>query len=476
MPYFDILKKDPASSARNGVIHTAHGEVQTPAFLPIGTRGTVKSVTSEELKFWGADMILANTYHLWQRPGDALIYKAGGLHKFMNWKGPIFTDSGGFQVYSLAKMRKVMEAGVLFQFDLDGRQEILSPEKSVDIQANLGSDVALILDDFPGYPFEYERSKESIALTKRWAERARKEFQKIIIDGDPINPGQKLWGIVQGASFPDLRAQSAKDMVNLGFEAFAIGGVAVGEPHSEMMKAVEAVIPNLPESSPKHLLGVGTPFDIVQAVARGCDTFDCVIPTREARHGRLYISAKNIPAPTTPSRYAGHPSLAGGDAPAFAEATADKPRSVSSFSRRSVTEGDEVVGVGSVEGYKTIDIRLDPPSPRLRRTAPDSVSQDLVNNQTQNVVEGYATIDIRLEKYKEDFTTIDNTCDCYLCLNHTRAYLRHLFATGEQLGTRLATMHNLKFYLNLMKKIRTAIQYDYFEGMEKNYRDYTEKQ
>lgn len=389
MPYFEILKKDSSSAARNGVIHTAHGDVHTPAFLPIGTRGTVKAITSEELKFWGAEIILANTYHLWQRPGDALIYKAGGLHKFMNWKGPIFTDSGGFQVYSLAKMRKVMEAGVLFQFDLDGKQDILSPERSIDIQANLGSDIALILDDFPGYPFEYNRSKESIELTKRWAERAIKEYQKIIIDGDPINKGQRLWGIVQGASFPDLRKQSAQDMVALGFEAFAIGGVAVGETHKEMMKAVESAIPFLPEQSPKHLLGVGTPFDLVQAAARGCDTFDCVIPTREARHGRLYIS---------------------------------KQYTVDSTGERA---------------------------------------------------EGYETIDIRLEKFKEDFTPVDNTCNCYLCLNHSRAYLRHLFATGETLGIRLATMHNLRFYLNLMQKIRTSIEYDYFDQMVASYSDYS---
>lgn len=394
MPYFEIEKSDAKSKARNGIIHTAHGDIHTPAFLPIGTKGTVKAVTSEELKFWGAEIILANTYHLWQRPGDTLIYKAGGLHKFMNWKGPIFTDSGGFQVFSLAKMRKVGEAGVVFQFDMDGRTEILSPEKSVDIQANLGSDISLILDDFPGYPFEYERSKESIALTKRWAERAIKEFQKIVLDGDPINPGQKLWGIVQGASFPDLREQSAKDMVNLGFEAFAIGGVAVGEPHSEMMLAVEAVIPHLPETSPKHLLGVGTPYDIVQAVARGCDTFDCVIPTREARHGRLYVNSK-------------------------------------------------------IQNLKS-------------------------KSGTEEQIEGYNTMDIKLEKYKEDFTPVDNTCDCYLCLNHTKSYLRHLFASGEPLAIRLATMHNLRFYLNLMKKIRTAITYDYFEDMVENYKDYTD--
>jgi queuine tRNA-ribosyltransferase len=389
MPYFDILKKDVSSKARNGLIHTEHGDIQTPAYLPIGTKGAVKTVTSEELKFWGAEIVLANTYHLWQRPGDALIYKAGGLHKFMNWKGPIFTDSGGFQVFSLAKTRKVMEVGVLFQFDLDGRQEILSPEKSIQIQVNLGSDICLILDDFPGYPFEYERSKESIALTKRWAERAIREHRRIVTDGDPINQGQKLWGIVQGASYEDLRKQSAEDMVALGFEGFAIGGVAVGEPHVEMMKAVNFAMPYLPEAAPKHLLGVGTPFDIIQAVALGCDTFDCVIPSREARHGRLYIHAKNI---------------------------------------------------------ETKD----------------------------GTTEGYSTIDIRLEKYKEDFTPVDNACDCYLCLNHTKSYLRHLFATGEPLGIRFATMHNLKFYLNLMKKVRTAILYEHFDEMVANYKDYTE--
>lgn len=375
-PYFEITKKVGQSLARSGIIHTAHGDIVTPQFLPIGTRATVKTVTSEELKFWGATMVLANTYHLWQRPGDGLIYKAGGLHKFMNWPGPIFTDSGGFQVYSLAKMRKVMEAGVLFQFDLDGRQEILSPEKSIDIQANLGSDIALILDDFPGYPFEHSRSKESIDLTLRWAERALREHKKIMEHGDPINPGQKLWGIVQGASFPDLREQSAKAMAGLGFEGFAIGGVAVGEPHEEMMQAVEAATPYLPETAPRHLLGVGTPYDIIQAVSRGCDTFDCVIPTREARHGRLYISEPN---------------------------------------------------------------------------GPDG--------------EGYRTIDIRLERHKEDFGPVDPACNCYLCLNHSRSYLRHLFASGELLGIRLATMHNLRFYLNFMQKIRTAIEYDYFPDL-----------
>lgn len=384
MAYFDIIKKDPKSRARLGVIHTAHGDVHTPYFNPIGTKGTVKSITSEELKFWGADMILANTYHLWQRPGDALIYKAGGLHKFMNWKQAIFTDSGGYQVFSLAKMRQVMEVGVLFRFDLDGRSEILSPEKSIQIQANLGSDVALILDDFPGYPFEYERTKLAIEQTTRWAERAVNEYLKIMTAGDPVNPGQKLWGIVQGASFPDLREASAKAIRGLDFPGYAIGGVAVGEPTEDMLKAVDMAIPHLEEEKPKHLLGVGTPYDIVQAVARGCDSFDCVIPTREARHGRLYISARD-----------------------------------------------------------------------------------------QSGKECYETIDIRKAQFAEDFSPVDNNCDCYGCLNHTRAYIRHLFACEEALSIRLATMHNIKYYLNLMNRIRTAIENDYFDDFLENFNDLT---
>lgn len=385
MEYFEILKKDSNSKARLGVIHTAHGDVQTPYFNPIGTKGTVKSITSEELKFWGAEMILANTYHLWQRPGDALIAKAGGLHKFMNWKNAIFTDSGGYQVFSLAKMRQVMEAGVLFRFDMDGKSAILSPEKSIQIQSNLGSDVALILDDFPGFPFEYDRTKQAIEQTTRWAERAKREFERIQQSDSPVNPGQKLWGIVQGASFPDLRERSAKEIRALDFPGYAIGGVAVGEPTEEMLKAVDMAIPHLEEEKPRHLLGVGTPYDIVQAVLRGCDSFDCVIPTREARHAKLYISARD-------------------------------------------QQGREV----------------------------------------------YKTIDIRKAEFAEDFTPVDNDCDCYGCLSHTRAYLRHLFAADEPLSIRLATMHNIKFYLNLMKKIRTALENEYFTEFAEGFKEIKE--
>ncbi|TSC66584.1 MAG: tRNA-guanine transglycosylase [Candidatus Doudnabacteria bacterium Gr01-1014_77] len=385
MEYFEILKKDPNSKARLGVIHTAHGDVLTPYFNPIGTKGTVKSITSEELKFWGADMILANTYHLWQRPGDALIAKAGGLHKFMNWKNAIFTDSGGYQVFSLAKMRQVMEAGVLFRFDMDGKSAILSPEKSIQIQSNLGSDIALILDDFPGFPFEYERTKQAIEQTTRWAERAKKEFERITEAGNSVNPGQKLWGIVQGASFPDLRERSAKEIRALDFPGYAIGGVAVGEPTDEMLKAVDMTIPHLEEEKPRHLLGVGTPYDIVQAVLRGCDSFDCVIPTREARHAKLYISSRD-----------------------------------------------------------------------------------------QQGREAYKTIDIRKAEFAEDFTPVDNECDCYGCLSHTRAYIRHLFASDEPLSIRLATMHNIKFYLNLMKKIRNALENEYFNEFAEGFKEIKE--
>lgn len=384
--YFEIIKKDEHSRARTGVIHTAHGDVHTPYFNPIGTKGTVKSITSEELKFWGAEMILANTYHLWQRPGDSLIYKAGGLHKFMNWKQAIFTDSGGYQVFSLTRMHSMDEKGVLFRFDLDGREALLTPERSVQIQTNLGSDICLILDDFPGYPFERERTEESVERTKRWAERAVTEFIRIMSKDNPVNSGQKLWGIVQGASFEDLRKRSAEQMRALDFPGYAIGGVAVGEPTDQMLQAVDYAIPFLEEGKPKHLLGVGTPFDIVQAVSRGCDSFDCVIPTREARHGKLYI-----------------------------------------------------------------------------------------NDKSENGKESYRTIDIRKLEFAEQFVPVDSDCDCYGCLNHTRAYIRHLFACDESLGVRLATMHNIKFYLNLMGKIRTAIQYEYFDDFLANYKDKTEK-
>ncbi len=405
---FEIKIKDKNSRARTGILTMAHGQVHTPAFLPIGTKATIKALAATEVKNLGAEMVLANTYHLWLQPGDNIIRKAGGLHKFMGWNGPLFTDSGGFQIFSLGeKLTKksginksvaaphsgaaapecgglsaatfnvrVKEEGVLFQSGLDGAKMELTPELSVQIQANLGSDIALVLDEFPGYPFEHEKTKSAVARTARWAARAKEELIKIKKSGQTVNPGQLQFGIIQGASFPDLRQKSAEQMRELDFDGYAIGGVAVGEPTEEMQKAVDACVPFLEEEKPIHLLGVGTLSDIVEAVARGCDSFDCVIPTREARHGKLYISAPS----------------------------------------------------------------------------------------------GYATLNIAKPEFKEDFSPLDPACDCYACQNHTRAYIQHLYKSGEILGIRLMTEHNLRFYLNLMAKIRDAIDNGRFKNMREKYR------
>ena len=377
---FTITKKDSKTKARTGVLQTAHGQVHTPVFLPIGTKGAIKSIAAEELKFWGAEMILANTYHLWQRPGDSLIAKAGGLHKFMNWKGAIFTDSGGFQVFSLAKMVKVTDQGVKFQSDLDGTSFVLTPELSVQIQLNLGSDIALVLDEFPEAEAPKSTVKAMVRRTTEWAKRAVAEHKKLL--NGSSNPGQQQWGIVQGAIFKDLRKQSAEEIQSLEFPGYCIGGVANGGEAAELMyQAVDLAIPHLEEEKPKHLLGVGTPEQIVQAVALGCDSFDCVIPTREARHGKFYVNLK--------------------------------PQ-----------DGD-----------------------------------------------GYITMNLYHEKFKEDFTPIDNACNCYGCQNYTRAYIRHLFMSEEPLGIRLATMHNLRFYLNLMARIRESIETEKFPALLKVYKE-----
>ncbi len=387
---FKIKKKDTPSSARLGTITTPHGEVATPAFLPIGTRASVKSVTTEELKFWGAQMVLANTYHLWLRPGDTLIHRAGGLHKFMGWDGPIFTDSGGFQVFSLGEKRKglggvqtdesgprlqrISEAGVEFRSELDGTAHMLSPEISMQIQSNLGSDIALVLDDVPGLPASEERIKKSLAMTLRWAKRARVHFDKIV--GESINSGQRLYGIVQGGDSEEWRKKSVMGLREIGFDGYAIGGLAVGESADVMYKVLGFITPHLEEEKPRHLLGVGYPEQILKAISFGIDTFDCVLPTRNARHGQLFVAKK--------------------------------------------------------------------PS-------------------------GYEIIKITNEQFKEDFIPVDNTCNCYGCLHHTRAYIRHLFATGEPLAIRLATMHNLRFYLNLMDRVRRAIEFESLEELMNSY-------
>ena len=372
--FFSVIKRDDNSLARLGIINTPHGPVKTPAFLPIGTRGSVKAVTAEELKFWGAEMILANTYHLWLRPGDALINKAGGLHKFIGWDGPIFTDSGGYQVYSLGEKQnlklQITEKGVQFRDDLDGTMRVLSPEESIQIQSNLGSDIALVLDDVPGLPASEQRLKSSLDLTLKWAERAKRHHEKIKTQS--INPGQALYGIVQGGDSEELRKKSVTGLQKIGFDGYGIGGLAIGavaDTPAIMFKVINFTVPYLEENKPRHLLGVGYPEQIIKAVSLGMDTFDCVIPTRNARHGELFINDKQ---------------------------------------------------------------------------------------------ESYQTINIFNKQFAEDFTPPDNTCSCYLCTHHNRAYLRHLFMSGEPLGIRLATMHNLRFYLDLMEKIRRGIEFGSF--------------
>lgn len=353
---------------RIGIIKTKHGVIDTPFFMPIATKGAVKNITPEETKGLGAQIVLGNTYHLWLRPGDELIAKAGGLHRFINWDGPILTDSGGFQVFSLGERARkkfgrsgvsLTEKGVEFVDPLDGKTYSMSPEKSMEIQLNLGSDIIMALDECPSYPVSHEYAKRSMELTTRWAKRCK---LKVNESGKSL-----LFGIVQGSVYDDLRKESARKLVELDLDGYAIGGVAVGEPREKMQEILSWVMPMLPEDKPRYLMGLGRPEEIVMAVEAGVDMFDCVIPTREGRHGRLFLWN---------------------------------------------------------------------------------------NNGDINSTDFYGTINIHNEKYKEDFSPVDESCECYLCKNHTKAYLRHLFSVGESLAGRLATLHNLKFYLDLMRKLR----------------------
>jgi queuine tRNA-ribosyltransferase len=278
--------------ARAGVMTTPHGVVETPAFMPVGTQGAVKAMTVRTLEDAGARIILGNTYHLWLRPGAELIARRGGLHRFNGWPGPILTDSGGYQVFSLAERRKVTEAGVRFRSHLDGSEHHLTPERAVDIQALLGSDIAMVLDECPPHPSTREAIRTSLQLTSRWAARCRARLMAIRA-GDPDVPaattaGQAQFGIVQGGVFTDLRAESAAQLVEMDFEGYAMGGLSVGEPNDLMYEVVGATAPRLPAGKPRYLMGVGTPADLIENVSRGVDLFDCVLPTRNARNGQLF--------------------------------------------------------------------------------------------------------------------------------------------------------------------------------------------
>ena len=351
--WYELKHVCKQSGARYGILHTPHGDVETTMFMPVGTLATVKGIAPEMLKEMGSQVILANTYHLWLRPGEDIVQKAGGLHKFMNYDGPILTDSGGFQVFSLGKTRKIKEEGVYFKSIIDGKSLFLSPEKAIDIQNKLGADIIMSLDECAPYPATYEYMKNSVERTIRWAQRGKDAHH---------DQRQALFGIVQGGEYPELREMCAKALVDMDFPGYSIGGTSVGEPKDVMYKMVEDAVKWLPENKPRYLMGVGNPIDLIEAAIRGIDMYDCVLPTRVARHGALMTH--------------------------------------------------------------------------------------------------HGRININNEKYKEDFSPIDNECDCYTCRNYTRAYLRHLHKADELFGKSLLSIHNVRFLLQLSEDIRKAIQED----------------
>ncbi len=366
---FKIFSKSNGSKARTGQLNLPRGQVKTPVFMPIGTVGSVKTISKFELEKLDAQIILGNTYHLWLKPGLDIMENAGGLHKFVSWDRPILTDSGGFQAFSLSKLRKFTEEGVKFRVEKSGDKKFLSPEVSMQIQSILGSDIALVLDQCLEAEVSKDDAKRAMLRTRRWAERSKIEFEKI----RQQKPHQNLlFGIPQGAQFNDLRKESALRTMELDFPGYSIGGVANGgEPEEIMYAQVLAQTEILEEEKPKHLLGVGTPKDIVQMVARGIDMFDCVYPTRNARHGSLMF-------------------------------------------------------------------RLDEYS--------------------------YENVQISSVKYQQDFSAINPESIFEELRTYSKAYLCHLFRANEILALRLATLHNLEFYLNLMKEIRTRIEENKFEG------------
>jgi queuine tRNA-ribosyltransferase len=364
-------KKD---KRRIGKLHTRNGVISTPFFMPIATKGAVKNVSVEDLKAAGAEIVLGNTYHLWLRPGDDLIARAGDLHKFMNWEGPILTDSGGYQVFSLGARAekkfgtsgvKLSEEGVEFIDPIDGKKHFMSPEKSIDIQLNIGSDMIMVLDECPPYPCSHDDAKKSLELTTRWAKRCLEYFQEKTKHLEK-NKRPLLFAIIQGSVYEDLRKESAIQLTKMDFDGFAIGGVAVGEPRKHLYEILKWVVPLLPEDKPRYLMGLGKPEELVAAVNAGMDMFDCVIPTREGRHGRLFCWKNK-----------------------------------------------------------------------------ENLKSDF-----------YETINIHNEQFKEDFTPIDGKCSCYTCNSYTRAYLNHLLKTDEPLFLRLASVHNLHFYLELMNILK----------------------
>lgn len=367
---FEVIKTE--GRARRGIFACAHGTAQTPVFMNVGTQGAIKGgVSAHDLKELGCQIELSNTYHLHLRPGDDVVRALGGLHRFMDWSGPILTDSGGFQVFSLASLRKIKEEGVYFSSHIDGRKIFMGPEESMRIQSNLGSDIAMAFDECVENPAKYDYAKVSCERTLRWLERCKAEHDRLNALPDTVNPGQMLFGINQGATYPDLRAWHMEEIKKIDCDGYAIGGLAVGEPTQVMYDIIDAVEPHMPADKPRYLMGVGTPSNIIEAVARGVDFFDCVMPARNARHGKLY----------------------------------------------------------TWEG----------------------------------------SINLKNEKYRLDDGPIDPACGCPVCRSFSRAYLRHLFAAGEMLAMRLAVMHNLYFYNELMARIRSALDNGSFTAFRMEY-------
>jgi queuine tRNA-ribosyltransferase len=352
-PSFSVEARDGA--ARVGRLLTSHGAIETPAFMPVGTYGTVKAMTPEELEGLGAQIILGNTFHLLLRPGAKVIGAHGGLHGFMHWQRPILTDSGGFQVFSLKSLRRLSEEGVHFRSPIDGSEVRLTPEDSMDMQLALRSDIAMALDDCTEHPATESEARASMERSMRWAERSHRHYY-----GGAGEPPGGLFGIVQGGMYPNLRLASLESLRRLEWPGFAVGGLAVGESEAQRLGILEALVPHMPELQPRYLMGVGRPEDIVAAVLRGIDMFDCVMPTRHARNGHLFTSG--------------------------------------------------------------------------------------------------GVINIRNSAHQEDLGPVDPVCECYTCRNYSRAYLRHLDRCNEILGARLNTIHNLHYYLQLLRSLRSAIR------------------
>ncbi len=367
---FEVIKQE--GRARRGTFTCAHGVVQTPVFMNVGTQGAIKgAVSAHDLKEIGCQVELSNTYHLHLRPGDGVVRQMGGLHSFMGWDGPMLTDSGGFQVFSLSGLRKITEEGVTFASHIDGRRIFMGPEESMRIQSNLGSDIAMAFDECVENPSPYEYVKASCERTARWLERCIAEHDRLNSLSDTVNPQQQLFGINQGGTYADLRVWHMKEIAKVSCDGYAIGGLAVGEPTQVMYDIIDAVEPHMPADKPRYLMGVGTPSNIIEGVARGIDFFDCVMPARNARHGKLYTWR--------------------------------------------------------------------------------------------------GTINIKNERYKLDERPIDAACDCPACRSFSRAYLRHLLTAGEMLAMRLAVLHNLHFYNELMSRIRESLDSGTFEDFRAQY-------